>query len=599
MLLYSYYNNDTGIKITELVEYNEEGEQNSRKLFEDLKKEKILFGNFDDKEWYISDEVSKMCLNFEFDEILYKKEFQKRNMYTFEQFVNSIKSYVILSIKQRSAASIRVMVNLLNKYMHATNYFNKSKYKVGLDSLGEIKFLSSHIRYIEGYAQYVNFECSEYYALNLNDLTEYSLALKLEDSQQCGRRKLSDFQSILLFNKIIERFWIEANSDSDIRDKQLYFPLYIWWKITNIIPLRLTEFCVTPYDCIKKTKDGKFYIYLRRSAIKCGKNKEGVSHKIESDYKICKYAISKEIVDLINEYKRITSKNRKDNDRLLCYVTYILRAMSYDDERNTNTEIYRYNFSRYSLYSLVKRFFIEVVQNKYNYEIINTEDFIHERITVIEKEQKTVELEFKPLEENQISIFKLGDIRHYAMINLVLNDISPILIRELVDHSDINTSFHYFGNTSELVKCISYMKYKEICEKMYDKNGNNKVFVTTNQILNRLEYTQSVLVDNGRCVSKAFISGKLDSCIVVDGECEICDFFIQEKAVDKETKKAKLKIIESKIDAQAKLIEELLSSHKNTLQRNKKLIQSTLNLQSAMQLYYEESVKHGGVIWEQ
>ena len=49
--------------------------------------------------------------------------------------------------------------------------------------------------------------------------------------------------------------------------QELYFPLYLWWKITNIIPLRLVEFCIIPYDCIKESADGKNYIYLRRSCL--------------------------------------------------------------------------------------------------------------------------------------------------------------------------------------------------------------------------------------------------------------------------------------------------------------------------------------------
>ena len=184
------------------------------------------------------------------------------------------------------------------------------------------------------------------------------------------------------------------------------------------------------------------------------------------------------------------------------------------------------------------------------------------------------------------------------MINLVMSDVSPILIRELVDHEDINTSFHYFGNTSELVKCISYFKYKEICKKEYDRIGKNKDNITIERVLNQLEYSESIEVDNGRCISKYFIAGQLNDCIPNDGECENCDFFMQEKAIDKETQKLKLKIIESRIDKEADLIANLLSSYKNTPKINKDLIQNTLKLQNSIKLYCDESAKNGGIIWD-
>ncbi|MDC4243451.1 hypothetical protein [Clostridium perfringens] len=600
MLLYSYYDSDTGIKTTESIEYNEEEIKKSKKKFEELKDKKIIIsGNFEDTEWILTNEVQKSTLNFEFDEILYNKEAKKRNMYSYKQFVNSVKSYVVLNIQRKTLNTTRTYVHLLKKYVLATNYFNKEKSKSELASLEPMQYASGKIQYIEGYVQYVNFEDTEYYSSLLDELLDESLAIQNTYSSGCNnQRKLSDFQSIMLFDRIIEDFWERANNDSNKELKELYFPLYLWWKITNIIPLRLVEFCVTPYECIKESDDGKFYIYLRRTILKG--NKKGqrsyVSYKIDEDYKIYKYVISKEIADLIKEYKEITSQNRKDYDRLICYFTYISNLRS--NKLSSDSPLLDGNFGRNSLINLRDKFLTKIVQDEYNYEILDSNKFIEERIVGVEYYENTVIVEFKPLKDRQISAFRLGDIRHYAMINLVLNDISPILVRELVDHGDINTSFHYFGNTSELVKCMSYIKYKEICEKEYNKVGKNKYNVTSERIFNQLEYNESIDVDDGRCISKYFIAGNLNDCLPTDGECENCDFFIQEKAIDKETQKLKLKIIESKIDKEAKLIADLLKSYKNTPKINKEIIQNTLKLQNSIKTYCDKSVKNGGIIWE-
>lgn len=529
MLLHSYYDSDTGIRTTKAIEYNEEEIKKNKKLFKELKDKKIILsGNFEDAEWLLSNEVHKTTLNFEFDEILYNKESKKRDMYTYKQFVNSVKSYAVLNIQKKSLDTTRTYLHSFKKYAFATNYFNKEKSKNGLDALGSLEHAGGRLRYIEGYVQYVDFEGIEYYSSLLDELVDESLALQNVASGNNKRRNLSDFQSMMLFDRIIEDFWKRLNNDSNKKLKELYFPLYLWWKITNIIPLRLTEFCVIPYDCIEESVDGKLYIYLRRTTLKG--NRKGqrryVSYKIDEDYKIYKYVITKEIADLIKEYQEITSENRKDYNRLICYVTYITRAHLYGDTLSNDSPLFNRNFLRDSLLHLRDRFLIKIVQDEYNYEILDSDKFVDERTVGIE-DNETVIVEFKPLRDNQISAFRLGDIRHYAMINLVMNDISPILVRELVDHEDINTSFHYFGNTSELVKCMSYIKYKEICKKEYDRLGNNKDNITVERIFNQLEYNESIDVDNGRCISKYFIAGQLNDCIPNDGECECCDFFIQ------------------------------------------------------------------------
>ena len=43
MLLYSYYDSDTGIRITESIEYKEEEIEKSRKKFKELKDEGIIY----------------------------------------------------------------------------------------------------------------------------------------------------------------------------------------------------------------------------------------------------------------------------------------------------------------------------------------------------------------------------------------------------------------------------------------------------------------------------------------------------------------------------------------------------------------------------
>ena len=43
-----------------------------------------------------------------------------------------------------------------------------------------------------------------------------------------------------------------------------WFPIYLWVDLTYILPLRATEFMLTPRDCLSE-KNGKVYITVRRT----------------------------------------------------------------------------------------------------------------------------------------------------------------------------------------------------------------------------------------------------------------------------------------------------------------------------------------------
>ena len=57
------------------------------------------------------------------------------------------------------------------------------------------------------------------------------------------QRSLAQFDSYFLFNDILSDFW-KRDISNDTR--LFYYPIYLWWRITAIIPLRPKEFILTP-----------------------------------------------------------------------------------------------------------------------------------------------------------------------------------------------------------------------------------------------------------------------------------------------------------------------------------------------------------------
>ena len=78
------------------------------------------------------------------------------------------------------------------------------------------------------------------------------------------KRKLAQFQSYFLFNDILNDYWVKPLSDEE---RLFYYPLYLWWQITAVVPLRPREFLLTQRNCLTE-KDGKYYLTLRRNNLK-------------------------------------------------------------------------------------------------------------------------------------------------------------------------------------------------------------------------------------------------------------------------------------------------------------------------------------------
>lgn len=61
------------------------------------------------------------------------------------------------------------------------------------------------------------------------------------------QRKLAQFQSYFAFNDILTDYW---STQMPKEERLFYFPLYLWWQITAIVPLRPREFLLTQRNCL-------------------------------------------------------------------------------------------------------------------------------------------------------------------------------------------------------------------------------------------------------------------------------------------------------------------------------------------------------------
>lgn len=125
---------------------------------------------------------------------------------------------------------------------------------------------------------------------------------------------------------------------------------------------------------------------------------------------------------------------------------------------------------------------------------------------------------------DDISMIRLGDTRHIAMMNLIISGGSPVVCMELAGHGDIDVSSNYYANMASLVECATY--------DMYRRNSKGSMAAVQGDLAYSLEPVKALTrIEGGWCGSAARKEMKVDDCILSVnqlgeiGDCRSCRFF--------------------------------------------------------------------------
>lgn len=226
-------------------------------------------------------------------------------------------------------------------------------------------------------------------------------------------RKLPSAKDVLTFSFALEKFI--ATIPKNTLDYFMYYPIYIWWILSNIIPMRPSEFCAIKRNSISDV-NGNCFIILPR--IKQKHN----AHKIQI---IDTILITKNIYQMLNEYVELT-KPFGDCITLISPKAY----------KTKNNSTYREDrFTYPDLPLLISRFYNEIVQIKYQFNF----------------DEKV----------------RPGDTRHFAFLNLMRQGYHPVEIARLGGHTSLQAQYHYQQH-------MDYWVDVEIVQLMHRFNINHE-----------------------------------------------------------------------------------------------------------------------------
>lgn len=470
----------------------------AKKIYKELKSRWIK-GDFTDDYWEVTRlDYESQHLSFDFSNL--NAAVFNRDLPT--EFKAMVKCWTVVLIEKYKTVASRYLSyfkkafeltkgfkpeekDSLLKYIEYSDYTNKTKMDM--------------VHTLCNFFDYTELDIAEVYVPYLVELGN-----KIPFKQNV--RQLPPSRYVLTFSYYLDKHFEELMDDTikqtEINREILFiYPLIIWWKLTNVIPIRPTEFCLLERNCIF-VDDGKHYIKLPRRKLN--------TKRIQI---LDTILIDAEMYQLISQYKELTD-SLGDTDTLISYRSLIFADLS------TNRATLKKNknqFTRFALDGLINRFY-KTMETKYDCFIS---------------------------EEHRIAP---NDTRHFAFISLMMQGYSPIEISRLGGHQTIQAQYHYSGHTEYWVDCEVF--------KLMKKAKNSKVIGSQIGAVPDEVKLKTLDAEDGSFKRKL----KIGYCKDEKQQCEtrLC-YFCSHWSITPEEYLEKQEIIKSQILAKKNNINELIA----------------------------------------
>ena len=470
--------------ILAIPEIDEISINHAKKLFLGYKEKGIITNsNFSDSLWNLNNETSGFYFSFEFDEKKFKDFGDKFNI-SLDDFILYLKTYIVSQMGALSLGTLRNFIHLIKQLTYCD--INSEKELMEIIAFRHLNQLSDFFTLIP----------TKNRESQLNSLMERidDITDKMYVNKKGNKRSLATFESYFRFDEIIKRFWAET---TDIEEKLFFFPIWMWWNVSGVIPLRPCEIVVTPRNCITLAGD-KYMLSVRRNKIK-GSSKN-VTYTINGDYEVNRYIIPEKLAKEILWYIDCTSNYPEE-------LTHTLFVTDTHYAKWDRTAPYTSRcFSYMNFQTCLRYFFKLIVNERYGYEVIYNNDE-----TVLPNDKC-------------IEYLHLGDTRHIALINLIAEGATPMVAMMLAGHDNPEMSSHYYSNISQLIECRTY--------RMFKKRIKGKQTYTLSKREDKLPTKDFLPLDNGgKCCSSNVAKGDFSDCYQVMGPsgeigfCKSCKYY--------------------------------------------------------------------------
>ena len=439
---------------------------------------------FEDASWQTTDEYSNVGLHFKFNKKTYEQHYLEVLGIPFKDFILYVKIFLLSMFGKNTLMSMQTVLLDLRHIietdiadLYGSNEDLKIKHPILCEDFFSMLPSANESDEIE----------------KLCDALESYADVQFE-SYNGNQRTLADFDSYFLFDEILKDYW---NSDIPLSDRMFYYPLYLWWLLTAIIPLRPREFLLTERNCLlPKDKDGTYHLRLRRNKLKGSRH--NISYKLSNDYFITEYKIPDYLGQEIERYLDLTNEFESTDIDTLFVTDY--HYCKWEQRKHINSRYLTY----VNMNTILRYFYRDVIKGIYHINVVPKPSDKHVR-------------------KKEITQIHLGDTRHIALISLMQQGGTPIAAMMLAGHSNTNTASNYYSNVMSLIECQTYKQFRKVI------GGEVSYQVCKYAPPTVAEGTP--LSDGGSCHSKGYAVEDFSDCLDAVGEngeigyCPSCSFY--------------------------------------------------------------------------
>lgn len=435
-----------------------------------------------------------------------------------------LKCFVIAQLYDRRLVvdSVQQALNYILKMIKMTSAYDKSFLKE-FSEFVELKDLET----TKALRNYKIPNLSFIYFNPINNSKDYvEILLKIKETPGIGWnvREIPTYSNFILFDSIIHYFM--SNTTQYLRQK--YFPVFIWWRLTSVIPIRPIEFIEILNEGIwHESKEDAYYILIPRRKQQpdpINKRKHvSFQHQLK---------ISNEMYNIICDYRKICNiENEKYLFPKLIYTKFLPRP-----DLSAKYSHYKEHISWGQMTALLDSFFDEVLDNQFGVKVVESRENLDGENQLI-----------------TIKRFNLGDTRHMSICMMMMQGFSELTIAQMSGHSNIKTQSHYSSHIDDFQRSYSGLLEKSILQKMNlgDQSGFDSFTFRQKQLLSysNKDNSKARKIDFGFCHSDNFPY----ECFSKD--CIFCNKFQIDisNLSEKEKKEFKNKITKVQDEIQVKL----------------------------------------------
>ncbi|MBY0077634.1 MULTISPECIES: hypothetical protein [Priestia] len=403
--------------------------------YKDQRVEKVA-ANFENNKWVFKERYTRSLIMFDFNKIYESLTFEKNEEKT---VLIVLKCWLAKKLNETSISIAKHKFTNITCALLYTRFLKKPdellinlKYSklIRINKEGQFNYSivsnAAALIFVTDFADFLRFYNSKESIELIKRLDEIKTNLKKEKKY----KKLPAFKDVLTIKSYLD-YWFEEELKERSEELLKYYPLILWWNLTAIIPLRVIEFCHIDRDCLFYKEDSYYITFPRMKH-----DRKGI-YRVISTYDTL--PIPENLYNLFQHYKEI-SENYGFSRYLISYRAY--NHYFPNHKKLPNIENYMFNYN--DLNRTLASFYRNILHKRFKININSINGVSTNSYST--KLNHTVSFECEDSKGKVETLIKAGDLRHIAIINMMMQGYDKVEIQRLAGHITENTQYGYYNH---------------------------------------------------------------------------------------------------------------------------------------------------------